>query len=37
MLINIYRDIREKNESYSVISLSSAFILVYKYCLNTLN
>ncbi|CAF1101276.1 unnamed protein product [Adineta steineri] len=38
MLINIYRDIKDKEKRiHSKISLSPAFILIYEYCLNTLN
>ena len=38
MLINIYRDIQEKEKkSHSIISVSPAFILIYEYCLNKLN
>jgi len=38
MLINIYRDIKEKEKKFhSIISISPAFVLIYEYCLNTLN
>jgi hypothetical protein len=34
MIIDIYRDIQK---SHSNISISPAFVLIYEYCLNTLN
>ncbi|UJR08135.1 hypothetical protein I4U23_012411 [Adineta vaga] len=38
MLINIYRDVKKKEKKiHSIIPLSPAFILIYEYCLNTLN
>jgi hypothetical protein len=38
MLINIYRDIKQKEKKFhSMISISPAFVLIYEYCLNTLN
>ncbi|CAF3111461.1 unnamed protein product [Rotaria sp. Silwood2] len=38
MLINIYRDKQEKEKQYHSNSpLSPAFVLIYEYCMNTLN
>jgi len=34
MIIHIYRDIKK---SHSIIPISPAFVLIYEYCLNTLN